>query len=114
LTRDPRKYLWDIAQAADQITAFTSGRSYENYLADAMLRAAVERQFTIIGEAVTVLDRIDAALASKIPEVPSIIAFRNILIHAYADIDHEVVWGIISQDLQRLRAVVAGLLSETP
>jgi uncharacterized protein with HEPN domain len=44
------KYLWDAQQAAERIARFTAGRSLNDYLADEMLRAAVERQFEIIGE----------------------------------------------------------------
>jgi uncharacterized protein with HEPN domain len=42
---DPRKYLWDAASAAEQARSFAEGNSFGDYLANAMLRAAVERQF---------------------------------------------------------------------
>ncbi len=45
------KYLWDACHAANRIGRFTSGRSFDDYVADEMLRSAVERQFEIIGEA---------------------------------------------------------------
>jgi uncharacterized protein with HEPN domain len=48
--RDPRAYLWDAREAARAIGAFASGRTLEDYEADAMLRSAVERQFEIVGE----------------------------------------------------------------
>ena len=50
-SREGRKYLYDIAEAADYITEFTAGRTYEEYHTNPMLRSAVERQFEIIGEA---------------------------------------------------------------
>ncbi len=34
------KYLWDAWHAANRIARFTAGRSYDDYLADKMLRAA--------------------------------------------------------------------------
>ena len=46
-----------------------------------MLRSAVERQFEIIGEAFTGLRRVDPSLAATIPDLPRIVAFRNVLIH---------------------------------
>ena len=52
-----------------------------------MLRAAVERQFEIIGEAFVGLRRVDPALAAGIRDLSRIIAFRNVLIHAYATVD---------------------------
>ena len=45
MDHDPRAWLWDVCQAADRITAFLKDRTYTDYLADDMLRAAVERQF---------------------------------------------------------------------
>jgi len=39
------KYLWDAQSAAKRIARFTTGRSYDDYLSDEMLRSAVERQF---------------------------------------------------------------------
>lgn len=44
-------HLWDMLDAAKAITTFISGRSYEDYLNDRMLRGAVERHLEIIGEA---------------------------------------------------------------
>ena len=48
---EAKKYLYDIHQAALSVTQFTVGKRFEDYEQDAMLRAAVERQFEIIGEA---------------------------------------------------------------
>lgn len=60
-----------------------------------MLRMAVERAFAIAGEALAQLARIDSATADRITDCRSIIAFRNILIHAYAQVDDRLVWGIV-------------------
>lgn len=104
------KYLYDVQQAATTLAGFVDGRSWDDYQHDAMLRAAVERQFEIIGEALSQLARRDAALAARIPEHRSIIAFRNILIHGYADVDHALVWGIVQTRLAPLRHQVDSLL----
>ena len=53
---EARKYLRDIQVAAERIHRFTAGKQFEQYLADEMLRSAVERQFSIIGEALSRLD----------------------------------------------------------
>jgi len=45
---------------------------------------AVERAFSIIGEALVQLTREDAGIAARLSENRNIIAFRNILVHAYA------------------------------
>jgi uncharacterized protein with HEPN domain len=51
-------------------------------------------------------------LARRIPDIRNIIAFRNILIHGYAVIDHARVWRIAATSLPGLRATVASLLDE--
>jgi uncharacterized protein with HEPN domain len=75
------------------------------------LRSAVERQFEIIGEALNQLSKIDPDTATAISEHRRIIAFRNILIHGYAEIDHRLVWGILEGKLPGLRKQVEALLA---
>ena len=41
-----------------------------------------------------------------------IIAFRNLLIHAYATVDDRIVWGVVEGDLPALRASLAELLPD--
>ncbi len=112
LPLEARKYLFDIVQAADLLTRFTSGRTLVDYGADALLRAAVERQFEIIGEALRQLVRLDPSLSSRISDSRRIIAFRNRLIHGYASVSNEVVWGVLEASLPTLRREVQALLEE--
>ena len=91
----------------------TEGTSFEDFDRDIILRSAVERQFEIIGEALRQLARLDAALAAKVPDLPEIVAFRNILIHGYAVIDRARVWRAVQDDLPGLRAALHKLLAET-
>ena len=108
---EARKYLYDIQQAIELIEGFCSGKSFPDYQHDPMLRSAVERQFEIVGEAVTRLAQLNPALAERLTDYRRIIAFRNILIHAYATIDDRIVWGVIEGKLPQLRREVTQLLS---
>ncbi|HTT83803.1 MAG TPA: HepT-like ribonuclease domain-containing protein [Rhizomicrobium sp.] len=103
MDRAAQKYLWDARQAADRIARFTALRTFDDYLSDEMLRAAVERQFEIIGEALSGLRRVAPGIASIIPDLSRIIAFRNILIHGYASVDDRLVWGVVETELPKLR-----------
>jgi uncharacterized protein with HEPN domain len=114
ISNEAAAFLWDARRAAERITRFTAGRSYDDYLDDDMLRAAVERQFEIIGEAFTGLRRFDPALAHQLPDLPQIVAFRNVLIHGYASINHQIVWDAIRDDLPRLQATLTQLLGTAP
>ena len=58
-----------------------------DYLDNRMLRSAVERQFEIIGEALSQLAKIDPAVAARIPDLRRIVGFRNVLIHGYDRMD---------------------------
>lgn len=107
-----KKYLFDIQQSVLLLVEFTRDKDFGQYEQDAMLRAAVERQFEIVGEALSQLGKKDAAVAECIPEYKRIIAFRNILIHGYAGVDDRLVWDIIETKLPALRARVEALLQE--
>ena len=109
---EAKKYLHDMRAAAELIANFTEGKSLADYEADAMMRSAVERQFEIIGEALAHLARLDQSLAHRIREYSRIIAFRNILIHGYAEVDHRIVWDIVESKLPTLRRDVAALLGQ--
>ena len=108
---ETRKYLFDIGQAADSITAFCAGKTFELYRADELLRAAVERK-CIIGEALARLDKDDPDTAALIPDRAKIIAFRNILIHGYAEIDHRIVWNVLELKLPVALRQASDLLDE--
>ena len=103
--------LEDVRRAADLIESFVKGRSFQEYSTDAMLHAAVERQFITIGEALYRLEKLDAALAAQIMAYRQIIGFRNVLVHGYDTIDDQIVWQVIQQDLTVLRQQVEQLLA---
>jgi uncharacterized protein with HEPN domain len=111
---EAQKYLFDIRRAADRIARFCEGRTFDSYRNDELLRSAVERQFEIMGEALSQLARHAPDVAGKIQDHRKIIAFRNILIHAYATVDDRIVWGVIEGNLPALRASLAALLPEPP
>jgi uncharacterized protein with HEPN domain len=110
MERDPRTFLWDAAASADAIGRFVAGRTIEDYRSDEMLRAAVERHFEIIGEALGRLAKVSPDLARQVPGLSDAVAMRNILIHGYARVDDDVVWRTACNDLPMLRAAVATLL----
>jgi len=109
---EAKKYLLDIQVAAERLERFCRGKTFEQYLADELLRSAVERQFSIIGEALSRLDKDSPDVAAVIPDRGRIIAFRNILIHGYAAVDDRIVWGVIENHLASLRKAVAELLAK--
>ena len=59
MERDARSYLWDMREAADAIAEFTVSMNATKYAESRVVRAAVERQFEIIGEALNQLAKLD-------------------------------------------------------
>ncbi|WP_411882888.1 DUF86 domain-containing protein [Polaromonas sp. YR568] len=93
MQRDPRAWLWDVQEAASTIGQFTAGLDAGGYAGTPLVYSAVERKFEIIGEALNQLAKIRPDLAARVPYLPQIVAFRNQLIHGYARVDHDTVWG---------------------
>ena len=106
------KLLDDVGIAAELIFAFIDGKSFSDYERDMLVRSAVERQFTIIGEALTRLRSADPGVLNEITEHQKIIGFRHRLAHGYdEDIDNAEVWRIIQSSLPKLHSEVRGLLA---
>jgi uncharacterized protein with HEPN domain len=110
--RETCKYLFDMAESCKKRKEFTADQDIESYQNSAMLRSAVERQFEIIGEAMGQLLRRSPEWESRISNSRRIIAFRNVLIHGYADVDDELVWGVVETQLDTLDKEVSTLLAE--
>jgi uncharacterized protein with HEPN domain len=112
MQREAKAYLWDIANAAASIRAFTAGKELSDYLQDEMLRAAVERKFGVVGEALTQLLRYFPQFREKITLVGDIVAFRNQIIHGYTTVKDDIVWEIVQVYLPRPHSEVSELVKE--
>ncbi len=112
MPRDLRAYLWDIIEAANHILTFVEGTSAAEYGRNPLLKAAVERKFEVIGEALTQASRVFPEASAHFANSAEIIAFRNRLIHGYSVVSDAVVWEIIQMDLPRLKSDAEALLEE--
>ena len=96
--RDPSAYLCDILEAAAAIQEATGSIDEATYSSTRLIRSAVEREFTIIGQALRVIAQRDPELFAAIPEGRQIIDFRNLLTHEDLKVSDRVVWGAIQTD----------------
>ena len=112
MKRDARAYLFEIRRAADRVSQFTAGATFEDYDSDVLLRSATERQLGILGEATVQLAHNFPATAGRISDYPQIIAFRNILIHEYERVENDTVWEKIQLFVPRLAEEAQALLDE--
>jgi uncharacterized protein with HEPN domain len=110
-------YLHDILKAIDSIFEFTSGIDKSAYDASRLVQAAVEREFSIIGEAMVQMRRHHPISMQQIQDSGKIIGFRNVLVHNYAAVDQDDVWSAIHSKLPDLRLQIASVLevkNQTP
>jgi uncharacterized protein with HEPN domain len=98
-----RKYFWDMLECCKQIERFSADKAFEQYEEDPLLRAAVERMFITLGEALTRLRRLDPAEAESILQSRRIIAFRNLLIHEYTEVRAADVWQTVREHVPELK-----------
>ena len=105
--------LCDLLTAVVRIQGFVATKTWEDYASDILLRSAVERQFEVAGEAMSVLRRLDPETADQVPNVHRIVGLRNILIHGYAQVNNETVWRAATTDLEEVVATVEPLLAES-
>jgi uncharacterized protein with HEPN domain len=113
MRRDPSVLLMTVVESADAIADAVKGISFDDYCNSRLIRAAVEREFITINEALTNLSRQNGELFSRIENAPRIISFRNKLTHEYVKVDNTLVWGVIQSYLMPLRAACIALAAES-
>jgi uncharacterized protein with HEPN domain len=100
--RSKEAYVWDVADSCRAILEFVQGRGLADYEQDRMLRRAVERELSIVGEAVSQGTRRFPELEEFIGPARQIVGFRNRIVHGYADVDPDIVWAIVQNEVPRL------------
>lgn len=93
--RNPQKFLYDIVNCSEFILEMTKGKTVEDYKRDRVFRSALERELQIIGEAVLQLDNTCPEISEQISQHRSIIGFRHVLVHGYANLDPDTVWNVV-------------------
>jgi uncharacterized protein with HEPN domain len=108
--RPDRLYLADIVAAADAIERFLSDAHDDSeFLTDELRQSAILQKLIVIGEAASRLSR---ELCAAHPEVmwADIIGFRNIAVHAYFNVNWQIVWVTATEDVPKLQAQVLKIL----
>ena len=104
-----KKFLFDIHESIASIEQYLGDkRDFKVYMANKMLRRAVEREFEIIGEAMNRIEKLDPNI--NISSKRQIISMRNRVIHGYDKIDNEIIWGTIVRHLPNLEIEINQLL----
>jgi len=93
--------LYHMLDCAKTISKFADNRQRKDLDSDRFFASAIMREFEVLGEAAST---ISPETKSKFPDIPwkAVIGMRNQLIHAYFDIDHDIVWKTIQTALPDL------------
>jgi len=107
--RDTTERLRDIQEAITRIFKYTdAGRKV--FDEDELIQTWIIHHLEIIGEAARAIPQDFRELH---PEISwgQISGMRNILIHMYFGIDHDIVWAVVERDLPHLQQVINALLN---
>ena len=94
-------YLWDMLQAGKEAQMMLEDKALAEFIEDRILQRAIERVLELIGESAR---RVSIAGREAIPAIHwrEIIGQRNILAHEYGQIDHEVLYRTVIDDIPEL------------
>ena len=110
MSLEVQKWLYDILVSIQAINEFVGDvRIFETYESDKKTRRAVEREITIIGEAVNRIKNTDPNI--EISNAQQIIATRNRVAHAYDAVNNAMIWNIVINHLPNLKSEIEKLLN---
>ncbi len=98
MPRDADVYLQDILTAIGRIQEFTHGMSLTAFRGDARTIDAVLHNLEVLGEAAK---QVPQDLRAKAPDIEwrKISGMRDLIAHAYFDVDIEIVWDVVTTKL---------------
>ena len=101
--------LRHMLDAANEALSFVAKKSRTELDLDRALALALVKSIEIIGEAAS---RISRELRAESPDVPwtDLVAMRNRLIHAYFDVNLDIVWQTVTDELPPLVKLLEKLL----
>ena len=104
-------YLRHILNAIERIDRYTTDMDETGFLANELIQDAVIRNIEIIGEAANNLQRVDSAFAADHDEIPWMVMYtmRNRVSHGYDQVDFEILWRTVRNDLPVLHAQISKL-----
>lgn len=108
--RSDTERLRDVFEAIERIERHTV-RGRDAFNQDELLQTWVLHHLLIIGEACRALSA-DFRAAHPERVWAEAAGLRNVIVHHYFGIDHEVVWGVVERDLVTLKRLVREIAGE--
>jgi uncharacterized protein with HEPN domain len=103
MSPDDRWRIGHMIEAAEQALAFVQGRQRADLDSDPMLCLALTRAVEIVGEAAA---QVTEGGRGELPAIPwpQIVGMRNRLVHAYFDVNRNILWDTVHRALPVLVA----------
>jgi uncharacterized protein with HEPN domain len=114
MLRRPDFYIELALLALRKIPIYVGHRARHEYLSDDFCQSAVERQLEIAGDALGQLRKSAPEIFQRVPQGKVIVAFRNVLAHGYATLDHSKVFEAATVDAPALLTALEVILAEFP
>ncbi|MEO7047205.1 MAG: DUF86 domain-containing protein [Ferruginibacter sp.] len=111
--RSEKLLVQDIILSITRIKEYTNDLSFDEFIATQLVVDAVIRNFAVIGEAIA---RLPLSLKKKNSDIPfrQIKDFRNRIIHFYFGIDYQIIWDIITNELDSILSKFIALNDSLP
>ena len=109
---DDKTRLLHMIEAAEDAVSFLSKKTFDDLLSDRQLAFAVVRALEIVGEAAA---QITQESREMYPTVKwrDIVSMRNKLIHAYFDINYNIVWAAVKEQIPKLLPELKKIIDES-
>jgi uncharacterized protein with HEPN domain len=104
--------LSDALLAADRVRLALDGVGADRFLEDWEKQAVVERQLTILGEALVRIRAKEPVVLGGIPEHEKAIGLRNLLVHGYDAVDAGTLYRLAQESLPALATAIRRVLPE--
>ena len=104
-------YPRDIVEVINRIESYVQDTTRLQFETDRMRFDAVVRNLEVIGESVK---RVPDSIRENYPSVAwrKIAGLRDRLIHAYFDIDIDIIWDIVQSELPTLKNEIQRIINE--
>lgn len=111
MRRDDRIRLQHMLDAAREALSFVQERCRGDLDSDRLLVLGLVKAIEIMGEAA---DQVSESTRAGVPSIPweDIVGMRHRLVHAYFDINLDILWGTVQDDLPPLVSALESVLGK--